>query len=327
MIEEESPSAPNGSQRIDDHSVETTEMIESGAMSESAPTFRASRESTPRDNGTPSSETSREAGQSSGIRGDTQTASTVALGEKNCRYCSQPIRSDAKVCHHCQRHQRWVFQHFWNTPNLISIIVMMIAFGQLWMANEERAEATEALARSKEAQRVAQETVTELNDARRKLLELAKVSGSTMLTELMAGNFIDGTTLGVRLNLCDRIIGALRGIGLSEDEITDAKEVYAKGLGVIYHWAIQCALEGRTNPNEINIKASPELRRASDEFGKMVKFPEWEVPSPDEMQSFIEQKGFMNEDVESLIDDYRQFLKTGNIQRREVLEAMRDREL
>jgi hypothetical protein len=211
--------------------------------------------------------------------------------------------------------------------------MLMMSYRQLvaserGLAASEKKElaATEALEQAKDARRVAQETVGELTDARRKLVDLAKVTGKTMLTELMAGNFFGGTTLRVRLSLCDQIIGSLKEIGLSEAEIADAKEMWSKGIGVIYHNAIRCALEGRTNPNEINMEASPELRRASHEFGEMVDFPKWQVPSPDQMQSFIDKRGFMNEQVKELIDDYRYFLKTGAIKRREVLELLRDQE-
>jgi len=201
---------------------------------------------------------------------------------------------------------------------------LMASERELAASEKKELAATQALEQAQKALLVAQKTGDELDNARRKLVDLAKVTGTAMLTDLMAGNFGGGTTLKVRLSLCDRIIGSLREIGLSEDEIARAKEMYSKGIGVIYHWAIGCALEGRTDPDKINMNASPELRRASYEFEKMVNFPEWRVPSPDEMQSFIEKRGFMNEEVKALIDDYRHFLKTGDVRRREVLESLRD---
>lgn len=154
------------------------------------------------------------------------------------------------------------------------------------------------------------------------LRNIAYTTAKANLTDLMAANFMGGTTLKTRLELHDQIIDSLREIGISENKIKDAEKMWAKGIGVIYHGSIRNALEGRTNPNEINMKASPELRKASDEFQKMQNFEQWQVPSPEEMESFIEEKGFMNDTVSELISDYRYFLETGNIRRRSVFEQL-----
>jgi len=154
------------------------------------------------------------------------------------------------------------------------------------------------------------------------LRNVAFINAKTILTDIMAANFAGGTTLKTRLELHDQIVDSLKEIGASKDKIRDAEEMWSKGVGVIYHRGIQCALEGRTNPDMINMKASPELRQASKEFYEMVNFEQWEVPSPDEMESFINKKGFMNDAVRELISDYRYFLETGNIRRRSVFEQL-----
>jgi len=154
------------------------------------------------------------------------------------------------------------------------------------------------------------------------LRSIACTTAKATLTDLMAANFMGGTTLKTRLDLHDRIVDSLREIGISEDKIKEADEMWSKGIGIIYHRGIRNALEGRTHPNQVNVKASRELRKASDEFQKMLNFEQWEVPSPDEMESFIEEKGFINETVRDLISDYRYFLETGNIRRRSVFEQL-----
>jgi hypothetical protein len=116
----------------------------------------------------------------------------------------------------------------------------------------------------------------------------------------------------------------LREIGLSDKEVAATKEMWSRGMSLIYHWAICCRLEGRTNPSEINMSASPEVRKASAELEKMANFGEWKAPSPDETQRFIEERGLMNEEVRELINDYRYFLQTGDIRRRAVIESLRD---
>lgn len=150
------------------------------------------------------------------------------------------------------------------------------------------------------------------------LQNIALTSAEATITELMAASFFGGTTLETRLNLHDQIVASLREIGIEEEKISAIHKMWSKGVGIIYHRGIRNALEGRTHPNEINTKASPELLRASKEFQEMLSFDDWNAPSPDEMESFINERGFMNDRVRVLIEDYRCFLETGEIHRREV---------
>lgn len=129
----------------------------------------------------------------------------------------------------------------------------------------------------------------------------------------MAANFMGGTTLETRLNLHDRIIDSLREIGIEKDRISAIDKMWVKGVGIIYHRGIRNALEGLTEPNTLNTNASPEVIKASKEFQELQNFDQWEVPSPDEMESFINRRGFMNDKVRDLIEDYRHFLETGEL--------------
>ena len=131
-----------------------------------------------------------------------------------------------------------------------------------------------------------------------------------------------GVDLKTRLDLNDRIINSLVEIGVSEENIKEAKKMWSKGIGVIYHRGIRNALEDRTHPDKLNVKASQELRETSKQLFEMSNFSQWEVPSADEMESFINEKGFMNDTVRELINDYRHFLETGNIRRRSVFEQL-----
>jgi len=209
---------------------------------------------------------------------------------------------------------------------VISFFMLTMSYLQLTTTRKKELAASDALNQAKEALCLARETGGELDSARRKLIGLARVTGTTILTELMAANFYDRTTLKVQLGLSDQVIGTLREIGLSEDEIGAAKEMWSKGVGLLYCRAIRCALEGRTDPNKMNMKAGPEQSKASRELGKMVNSREWQAPSPDEIQIFIEKGGVMNEEVKELIDDYRYFLKTGDIRRREFLESLTEKQ-
>ena len=154
------------------------------------------------------------------------------------------------------------------------------------------------------------------------LQNIACTIAEAALTDSMAGNFMGGIDLKTRLDSNYRIIDSLIEIGVSKEKIKDVKKMWSKGIGIIYHRGIRNALEGRTDPQRLNMKASPELKAASKEFQETQNFKQWEVLHPDEMESFIEGKGFMNETVRELISDYRHFLETGNIRRRSVFEQL-----
>ena len=75
--------------------------------------------------------------------------------DKVCRYCSEPIKASAKVCHHCSRHQNRFWQHFRieQVGLLVSIVMIVIAFSQLHEARQERIAANNALKKAQQAER------------------------------------------------------------------------------------------------------------------------------------------------------------------------------
>lgn len=236
---------------------------------------------------------------------------------KECACCREEIRADAPVCYHCGRHQNFFVRHFGDTAIIVSLLMVILAVVQLFDAFKANIDASKAL---KTANAAAEQTQAIADQLQNITCTVAKVN----LTDLMAANFFGGTTLKTRLDLHDQIITSLKKLNIPENKIKDADEMWAKGVGVIYHDAICNALEGRTTPSEINVKASPELRKTSEELRSMLNFSQWQVPSPNDMEVFIEKKGFMNDTVKELIADYRYFLETGNIRRRDVFEKLRD---
>ena len=78
--------------------------------------------------------------------------SEIAASTYQCKYCLQEIKQEAKVCHHCSRHQnRWIqslgtIVHAVSISGfIISIIMVVIAFSHLKEARQERIAASEAI--------------------------------------------------------------------------------------------------------------------------------------------------------------------------------------
>jgi hypothetical protein len=150
------------------------------------------------------------------------------------------------------------------------------------------------------------------------LRNLAAISAESILTTLMAGNFMHGMTLAKRVDLHDRLINSLQGLGVPQPQINAAEEMWRRGVGILYQRGIRHQLEGRTSTHKIDPNLSKEALEASKEFQDMIKFKEWKAPSAAEMRHFIEEKHLMSPALEELLRDYSHFEKTNTIRRIDV---------
>jgi len=235
--------------------------------------------------------------------------------QKKCNSCRQPINASATVCQHCGHRQSLLGKYFGDISIIVSIVMMITSIALVILARIQLNQARQKNVDASIALTTAKSTVDQLQN-------IACINAEAALTDSMAACFMGGVDFKTRLDLNDRIIDSLIEIGVSEEKIKDVKKMWSKGIGIIYHRHIRNALEGRTDPNMLNMEVSPELREASKEFQETMNFKQWEVLSPDEMESFIEGKGVMNDTVRELISDYRHFLETGNIRRRSVFEQL-----
>ena len=160
--------------------------------------------------------------------------------------------------------------------------------------------------------------VEEANVTLEQLREVAATSSEAILTDLMAGNFVSGTTLEKRLDLHDQLIRNLKDIGASERQIEKADEMWKKGIGIIFHRGIRVALEGRKAPHRVNTEADENVLAASEEFQDLLNFEKWEIPTSKELRKFITRKNVMNPDVDGLLKDYSEYEKSGEFIRRDV---------
>lgn len=160
--------------------------------------------------------------------------------------------------------------------------------------------------------------VEEANATIEQLREVAATSSEAILTDLMAGNFMDGTTLEKRLELHDRLIGNLEGIGASEQQIKNADEMWRRGISIIFFRGIRAAIESRKKSSQLNTEADKHILDTSREFQNLLQFKEWQAPSSTDLREFIENKGVMNPEVDELLKDYSEFENTGKFRHRDV---------
>ena len=108
-----------------------------------------------------------------------------------------------------------------------------------------------------------------------------------------------------RLDIHDRIIGSLANIGASDEQLNRADEMWKKGICVTYHRGLKHALEGGEYPQQHISYRSKEVIAISEEFEKtMMDFDNWQVASPEKIETFMREKGVLNGWAETLLQGF-----------------------
>ena len=165
------------------------------------------------------------------------------------------------------------------------------------------------------------QAVEEANATVHQLRDVATTSTKATLTTLMASSFgfQNGMNLSSKLDLHDKLISDLKKIGASEQQIEHADEMWRKGVSVIFHRGILKAIK---KTSQINPDVAEQVKAVSEEFQEFLNFDTWCTATPEEMKSFINDKGVMNPDIEELLEDYSIFVKTGTYRRRKIFVAL-----
>ena len=164
------------------------------------------------------------------------------------------------------------------------------------------------------------ETIQQANATIEQVQRIARNISETTLTALMAGNFgfTDGLNLESRLDLHYRLVQSLKEIGIPDKDISELDAKWKQGIGVIYHRAIAPLIDDREEPHLVNPNATEEQKKAQAGWDELLEFEQWKAPTPAEMTIYLESVGFLTDEINEWIGDYRHFLKTGEINRREV---------
>lgn len=159
--------------------------------------------------------------------------------------------------------------------------------------------------------------IEEANATIEQLRHVALTAAEATLTDLMAGSFAGGITGAKRFEVHDKVIASLQQIGADVAQIEEAKSDWNKGISLIYHRAIKDAVGRRIEPSKINPAATDEMRQAEKKLQDLLDFENWTVPTPSQIQEIVEELDVGSEEVSEWIDDFRHFLKTGEIRRRD----------
>lgn len=154
-------------------------------------------------------------------------------------------------------------------------------------------------------------TIEEANATIQQLRGVALGLAEASLTDLMAGNFMDSMHMGQRLAMHDVIVKSLVVLGMSQADVQKASVHWNKGIGLTYWRAIRGSLPQVSDPN---VRSDPKIRLA---FDSLMDFKEWRAPTPDEAEAFVKERDLENPAVAEWIADYRHFIRTKEIRRRD----------
>ncbi|TDJ52331.1 MAG: hypothetical protein E2O43_04520 [Nitrospina sp.] len=163
-----------------------------------------------------------------------------------------------------------------------------------------------------------QETIQEANATIEQLKTISVASAKVTLTSLMAGGFGGGTSLQTKLDLHDELVESLKNVGFSEQELNQADEPWKQGIGLIYHRAIKNIVYKKRNLEPSGSQSSANIQAIYEKFNELLDFDNWQAPSPNEMKNFLENEGVLNKEIGDWINDYQNFLDTGEIRRRDL---------
>ncbi len=177
-------------------------------------------------------------------------------GNTSCKYCNQVILLNSKVCHHCGRDQRLLFQYFSASTAFLMVLIAISQAAMGWLQYDEskkkRIEAEEVLANARnvfsnvstnsiemkvktgrvisEANKSALLTKQMTDNANKKIKEtkatfheLAVTLTEPVTTSLaLQGNWMVYIPLKDKIEQIDNVSNSLRKLGVSESDINKA---------------------------------------------------------------------------------------------------------
>ncbi|CAG35144.1 hypothetical protein [Desulfotalea psychrophila] len=157
------------------------------------------------------------------------------------------------------------------------------------------------------------EKVDEASATIEQLRNVAVANSEATLTDLIAGNFIDGMSQAKRLQIHDNIICALRQIGATDAQIENAEKDWKKGITVIYHRIIRRVVMGREQASVINSKTTENQNAAASEMQDLLDFDNWMAPSPHQIEMILKKYSVRSSEINFWVSDYKHFLECNEI--------------
>jgi hypothetical protein len=144
------------------------------------------------------------------------------------------------------------------------------------------------------------------------LRELATSMIAAFLTDLIGGSFMGAVSLEKRLQLHDELLEKLKALGLKNDQLRNVDEDWRKGISIVFHRIITRHISDAADPSD-----RAAHNQLHSEMQSLLDFSNWTVASPSAYEDFARKNQALTSNVQSWIADYRHFLTSNEIRRRD----------
>ena len=166
------------------------------------------------------------------------------------------------------------------------------------------------------------QTIDEANATIEQLREVATTSSEAIFTDLMASNFFNGIGLNKKIELHEQLMKNLKDIGASHAQIKKANITWDKGISIIFHRGLRCAIAKSETPHNIPSNLDEKTKQVLSEFQNLMEYDKWFVPNSNELRNFIIKRNVMNKKVDEILKDYSYYEDKGLLRRHEVFVTL-----
>jgi hypothetical protein len=156
------------------------------------------------------------------------------------------------------------------------------------------------------------ETLAEATATIEQVREVTATTARVVLTDLMAGHFMDGMSVRKMLDFHDEILALLDDIGVSDSQKAVAEAEWRKGIGLIYYSKIAKAVDGDS------VLEGVDKAKLHRELQNLLDMNSWYVPSPHQLADFLCRRKCLTENVKAWIDDYKYYIDNNRLRNQEA---------
>lgn len=161
-----------------------------------------------------------------------------------------------------------------------------------------------------------QQKIDEAAATLKQVQRLAASTSHALLTSLMADEFMDGITMGKKLELRDRVIAELKSLGLSESDLRQVEADWRKGAMVTYWRRIGDLVQKEMNAAK---RSHDDVNSFAADYQNLLDYKSWTAPAPDQIQTFLQGRGLASTVALEWIGEYRHYVSTNEMRRPDEL--------
>lgn len=163
-----------------------------------------------------------------------------------------------------------------------------------------------------------QQKIDEATATLEQVRSLATATSFALLSELMAGEFSYGSPLTKRIEVRNRIIAELKSLKLPDEKLRQAEAGWQEYGAILYTGKIRSVV---VKEMKAAGRSGDEIGTFESEFKTALQPNTWTAPTASAVREFLQKRGLLSAVAAKWIEEYQQFLNTGEIRRPDEFSA------